>query len=236
VTDLNILLSGVVGSTAYGLAGPDSDVDRLGVYAAPTVQFHGLHPPVGKAASIVRNDPDVTYHEAGKLAALCLGGNPTVTELLYLDSYETTTRLGLELVEIRSAFTSARRCRDAYFGYATAQLHRLLTTGQFQSKMRKRVEKHARHLLRLLDQGYELYSTGTLTIRISDPDRYLSFGARVAEDHGNARAALAEAEAKFDAARSPLPEVPDEARVEAWLLDVREAFFQPTGERPVQQG
>ncbi|MFE6988388.1 DNA polymerase beta superfamily protein, partial [Streptomyces pharetrae] len=27
----NILLSGVVGSTAYGLAHEDSDVDRLGV-------------------------------------------------------------------------------------------------------------------------------------------------------------------------------------------------------------
>ena len=31
-----VLLSGIVGSTAYGLAGPDSDVDRLGMYAAPS--------------------------------------------------------------------------------------------------------------------------------------------------------------------------------------------------------
>jgi predicted nucleotidyltransferase len=232
--DLNILLSGVVGSTAYGLAGPDSDVDRLGVYAAPTVQFHGLHPPIGKAASIVRNDPDVTYHEAGKLAALCLGGNPTVTELLYLDSYEVTTPLGVELVEIRSAFASAQRCRDAYFGYATAQLHRLLNTGQFKSKMRKRVEKHARHLLRLLDQGHELYATGNLTIRVADPQRYLAFGVRVAKDPENARAALADAEAKFDATRSPLPDRPDEAKVEAWLHHVREAFLRQTTGRTVR--
>ena len=28
----------VVGSRAYGLAGPDSDVDRRGVYHAPTEQ------------------------------------------------------------------------------------------------------------------------------------------------------------------------------------------------------
>jgi predicted nucleotidyltransferase len=228
----NVLLAGVVGSTAYGLAGPDSDVDRLGAYAAPTIQFHGLHPPVGKAASIVGHDPDVTYHEAGKLAALCLGGNPTVTELLWLDRYEIQTELGADLVDIRSSFLSAKRIRDAYFGYATAQFHRLLTTGQFQSKMRKRVSKHGRHLLRLLDQGHELYATGRLTIRVCDPQRYVDFGERVAEDPEAARPALAEAEAKFDATRSPLLERPDEAKVEAWLHRVREVYFEPTNPRP----
>lgn len=40
-----VLLSGVVGSTAYGLAGPHSDVDRLGVFAVATAALHGLHPP-----------------------------------------------------------------------------------------------------------------------------------------------------------------------------------------------
>jgi uncharacterized protein len=225
VSDLNILLSGVVGSTAYGLATEDSDVDRLGVFAAPTVQFHGLHPPVGKAASIVRNNPDVTLHEAGKLASLCLGGNPTVTELLWLEEYETRTHLGLDLVDIRTAFQSAKRCRDAYFGYATAQFHRLAETGQFQSKMRKRVEKHARHLLRLLDQGFEIYSTGQLTIRVADPERYREFGRRVAENSEAARPALAEAEERFDSVRSPLPDRPDEDAVERWLHRVRATYY-----------
>ena len=222
---MNVLLSGVVGSTAYGLATEDSDVDRLGVFAAPTIQFHGLHPPVGKAASIVRNDPAVTLHEAGKLASLCLGGNPTVTELLWLDEYETRTHLGLDLVEIRTAFLSARRCRDAYFGYAKAQFHRLLNTGLFQSKMRNRVEKHARHLLRLLDQGFEVYSTGRLTIRVADPERYREFGRRVAENPEAARPALAEAQERCDSVTSPLPERPDEETVERWLLAVRAAYY-----------
>lgn len=224
---MNVLLSGVVGSTAYGLAGPDSDIDRLGMYAAPTVAFHGLHPPVGKAATVVRNNPDVTMHEAGKFAALCLSGNPTVTELLWLDIYETVTDHGRDLVDMRSAFLSAKRCRDAYFGYATGQFHRLLDTGQFQSKMRKRVEKHARHLLRLLDQGFELYSTGHLTIRVADPSRYVEFGQRVAQDCEAARAVLAEAEERFDSAASILPERPDEARVERWLRAVRAAHYRP---------
>jgi hypothetical protein len=224
-----VLLSGIVGSTAYGLAGPDSDIDRLGVFAAPTVAFHGLHPPIGKAASVVRNDPDATYHEAAKLATLCLSGNPTVTELLYLNAYEVVTPLGLELVEIRSAFHSAKRARDAYFGYATAQFHRLLNTGQFQSKMRKRVSKHGRHLLRLLDQGFELFTTGRLTIEVADPARYIEFGERVADNPEAARPALAEAEERFDSARSVLPEHPDEAVVERWLLRVRDAHYTRRG-------
>jgi hypothetical protein len=224
---MHVLLSGIVGSTAYGLAGPDSDVDRLGAYAAPTVAFHGLRPPIGRAATTVSHNPDVTLHEAAKLALLCLGGNPTVTELLWLpdDLYDVRTPLGDELIEIRGAFLSAKRCREAYFGYATAQFRRLLATGQFQSKMRKRQSKHGRHLLRLLDQGYQLYVTGRLPIRVEDPARYVEFGERVAEDPAAARPALAEAEAKFDTATSVLPEQPDESTVERWLLRVRRAHL-----------
>ncbi|HEY6115935.1 MAG TPA: nucleotidyltransferase domain-containing protein [Candidatus Dormibacteraeota bacterium] len=226
----NVLLSGIVGSTAYGLAGPNSDVDRLGVFAEPTAAFHGLHPPLGRDATHVGHDPDITMHEAGKLATLCLSSNPTVTELLWLPAelYETRTELGDELIGIRGAFASAKRVRDAYFGYATSQLKRLVETGQFQSKMRARSAKHGRHLLRLLDQGYGYYTTGQLTIRVDDPQRYLDFGEQVAADPEHARTALAEAEARFDAARSPLPDQPDEATVEAWLLRVRAHFYEAT--------
>ncbi|WP_229403566.1 nucleotidyltransferase domain-containing protein [Micromonospora okii] len=225
----NLLLCGIVGSTAYGLAGPGSDRDHLGVYAAPTVAFHGLNPPTGREATVVRHDPDATYHEAAKAATLILGGNPTATEILWLpdDLYEVRTPLGDEMIGLRRAFLSAPRVRDAYFGYATSQFKRLLSTGQFQSKMRKRQAKHGRHLLRLLDQGFALYSTGELPIRLADPQRYLDFGNAVAEDPEVARPALADAQARFDSVRSALPDEPDRAAVEAWLLRVRRAYLDP---------
>lgn len=117
----SVLLSGIVGSTAYGLAGPDSDVDRLGLYAAPTAHFHGLRPPTGRAASVVTTSPDATFHEALKYVTLALTVNPTVTELLWLPDhlYETRTALGDELIGIRGCLLSAKRVRDAYLGYAT---------------------------------------------------------------------------------------------------------------------
>jgi predicted nucleotidyltransferase len=219
---MNILLQGVVGSTAYGLAGPLSDVDRLGVYAAPTRAFHGLRLPIDRAASVVVHEPeDLTLHEARKFALLALSANPTVTELLWLPSYETRTALGAELVGIRSAFLCAPRVRDAYLGYAEQQFTRLANKGAD-----RRTPKHARHLLRLLHQGETLYATGELTVRLPDPQRYHDFGHAVAADPTLARETLDAARYRFSTIESALPDRPDEATVEAWLLRVRDVHLE----------
>ncbi|HEY2090145.1 MAG TPA: nucleotidyltransferase domain-containing protein [Mycobacterium sp.] len=225
----NILLAGVVGSTAYGLAHDGSDVDRLGCYAAPTVAFHGLHPPTGKAATWVSTHPDAVYHEAGKLAALLLKGNPTVTELAWLEDYEVRTPEGDALIEIRSSFLSARAVRDAFLGYASQQFTRISNRGDgsFSADTRKRTAKHARHLWRLLHQGTGLHLTGRLTVRLA-PEIAVEcrrFGERIeAGDLDLARKALGGAEAAFD---SPgvLPDRPDEEAAERWLRSVRAAYW-----------
>ncbi|HEX4221660.1 MAG TPA: nucleotidyltransferase domain-containing protein [Pseudonocardiaceae bacterium] len=221
-----VLLAGIVGSTAHGLAGPESDVDRLGIFAVPTLSLLGLDAP---ALSRVTVHPDVTMHEAGKAARLLLSANPTVTELLWLaaDLYEQRTDLGDELIEIRSAFLSAARVRDAYLGYASQQFRKLLgrSDGTFSSDVRNRTAKHARHLKRLVDQGLGLYTTGSLSVRLDDPESYLSFGQQAAADPDSARPMLAEAQARFDRTRSALPAEPDRDRVQDWLLRVRNAFW-----------
>ncbi|WP_047891753.1 nucleotidyltransferase domain-containing protein [Micromonospora sp. RV43] len=222
---MHILLSGIVGSTAYGLARPGSDVDRLGVFAVPTAALHGLTPP---AESHVTTKPDRQLHEARKFAMLCIGGNPTAFELLWLpdDLYEVRTELGQELIDLRSAFLSAPRVRDAYLGYARQQFHRLKERGDgsFSADLRKRTAKHARHLARLTRQGLDLYATGTLTVRVECPEWYHDFGDAVAGGHLQiASDLLAKAERNVARIKSPLPERPDTAPIEAWLRRVREA-------------
>ncbi|MFD9003383.1 DNA polymerase beta superfamily protein [Streptomyces sp. NPDC059582] len=222
----NILLSGVVGSTAYGLAHEGSDVDRLGMFAAPTEDLHGLR---GPKESHVSTAPDRTLHEAAKWCRLALGGNPTVMELVWLpdELYEVRTPLGDELIGIRASFLSGRRVRDAYLGYASQQFRKLQSRGDgsFSADTRKRTAKHARHLKRLCGQGYELYATGRLSIRVEDPESYHRFGEQVAADPAVALSLLRRFEEAFEETRSVLPEQPDEAAADAWLRRVRAHFY-----------
>lgn len=225
------LLQGIVGSTVYGLAGPDSDVDRLGVYVAPTESFHGLNPPVGKFASVVKTNPDITMHEAGKLCHLCLGGNPTVMELLWLPQYEIRTTMGQELIQIRSAFLSSKGVRDAYLGYATAQFKRLANRedGSFSSDTKKRTAKHARHLMRLCHQGFILYASGRLVIKLENPAAFRDFGDRVADgDIQSAQRLIEGYEQKFNDVESVLPDRPDREVVEKWLRRLRLYYLEST--------
>jgi hypothetical protein len=198
------------------------------MFAAPTESLHGLHRP---AESHVTTSPDRTLHEAAKWCRLALGGNPTVMELVWLpdELYEVRTPLGDELIGIRSSLLSAKRVRDAYLGYATGQFKRLYDRGDgsFSADTRNRTAKHARHLRRLCHQGFELYSTGRLSIRVDDPDAYHRFGEEVAADAMSALPLLKRFEAAFDETKSVLPEQPDEARVEAWLRKVRAHHYAP---------
>lgn len=222
----NLLLAGIVGSTAYGMSRPGSDIDRLGMFAAPTELFHGLNLPIGKRATHKRTDVDATYHEAGKYVSLLLAGNPTVSELLWLpdDLYETRTDLGRQLLEIRAAFVS-QRCKDTYLGYATAQFKRLVDKGRFPDVPVDRIRKHARHLLRLVDAGTHLWVTGELQVRVLSPRKYFDFADRVVEDPEHARGALAQAEYTFSHCPTPLPASPDVDAAEYWLHTVRDHYY-----------
>ncbi|MFD4570967.1 DNA polymerase beta superfamily protein [Streptomyces sp. NPDC058417] len=220
------MLSGIVGSTAYGLAHAGSDVDRLGMFATPTEELHGLRTP---PESHVTTAPDRTLHEAAKWCRLALGGNPTVMELVWLpdELYEVRTPLGDELIGIRHTLLGARRVRDAYLGYATQQFRKLRnrTDAAGPGETRRRTAKHARHLKRLCHQGYELYATGRLSIRVDDPESFRRFGEEAAADPEAALPLLRHYEAAFAETRSPLPDQPDETAADAWLRKVRRHFY-----------
>jgi hypothetical protein len=216
-----VILEGVVGSRAYGLAWEGSDEDRLGVFLAPSDEFFGLD----DVAETVKNPwSDEVLHELGKFCRLALKVNPTVTELLWLEEYPVLTMLGQELIELRSAFLSASYCRNAYLGYATSQFAKLKDRGDgsFSSDLRSRTAKHARHLARLLTCGFGLWSTGRLQVRLDAPQWYHDFGDKVAD--GDLQAAedlLAKYEQMFDETSTILPAEPERERVDAWLRSAR---------------
>ena len=238
VLDQEILLAGIVGSTAYGLNGPRSDVDRLGIFAAPTSAFHGLHMP--KETHVQTDPTDITIHEAAKWCRLAMGCNPTAIELVWLPQQfiELMNDWGAELRDIRACFPTATGVRNAYLGYASQQLKRLRDRGgkNFSSDTQHRTAKHARHLFRLCHQGLAFYETGRLPIRL-EPEMVRTvraFGARVeAGDIAAAEEMIKGYEQKFDRAKSPLSDRPDEERIERWLRAVRHAYWK--GESDVQE-
>jgi predicted nucleotidyltransferase len=219
-----VLLKGVVGSTAYGLAHKGSDVDYLGVFAAPTKALLSLHPPKDTQVS---KDPDTTLHEARKFVGLCLGGNPTAFELLWLEKYEVETRIGRHLISIRESFLGAHRVRDAYLGYAVQQFEWLRRENRFPNVPDPRIEKHARHLVRLVQQGLELYRTGKLTIRLDKPEYVREMGVKIAADPEVGSALVEQARHDFSGDSPALPDKASEEEAEFWLHRVRTEFWRP---------
>lgn len=212
-----LLLAGVVGSTAYGLNHANSDVDRLGVYAVNTMDLFKLAP--SEETHVYHDPEDATFHEVTKYLKLALRANPTVLELLWLDHYEVETPEGKSLVSLRDKFLGAARVKEAYLGYAMSQFKRLSERGgTFSSDTANRTRKHARHMARLVNQGHELYTTGYLTLKVSDPDWYHQFSL---ESPTHWEAWFDSARNRFENSISCLPSQPDTAAIEEWLREVR---------------
>lgn len=225
----DVQLCGVVGSTAYGLSHPGSDIDRLGVFLAPTVEVLGLGAAAAVSRSRVSTNPDVSMHELGKYCSLALAANPTVLELLYCTAYERCTEVGAELVENRDAFLSAGRVRAAYVGYAVSQARKATARAAdgrpgFSADTAKRIAKHGRHCARLLLMAEQLLTTGSLTLDVSEHRDELFAAGELAECDPDAFcAAVAVRAARIDALRSVLPEHPDVDRVEKIVVAARTA-------------
>lgn len=223
---MNIILQGVVGSQAYGLDTPESDVDRAGIFAMPTLNLFKLHQPPLREHSIVTHEPDVTLHEVHKFCHLASKCNPSILELLWLGSYEMCTSLGYSLIVIRNCFLSAQAVKGAYLGYANEQMLRLNSAKIVESlgdeQRRHKMAKHARHVARLLYQGYQLYRTSVLPVRLPNAVLIREIGEAAGDgDLDPLRRYFIGHEAKFNDNLSPLPDAPDTQVIDNWLYEVR---------------
>lgn len=213
------ILHGIGGSHAYGLNNAQSDEDHVGVMSYPTADFWGLSKP---QVSVVGHDPyDYAFHELEKFMALAAKSNPSVLEVLFLDSYlEKEDPWGDSLIDIRMAFPSRNYVHNAFIGYAEAQFRKLTSRGdgKFSSDTGNRVGKHARHIMRLLEQGKRLYTTGELVLKVEDPEYY-----RWVSDLSPDRLATEYMEkwGDFVSAESVLPEKPDWDMINEYLFNYR---------------
>ena len=220
----NIVLEGVTGSTAYGLNTKDSDIDLKGIYILPTrdVLKMGFDQ---KHTTIDSTNPDVVYHEVGKFMKLVVSGNPTVTELLYLNEYTELSPIGQMLIDNRDAFLSTKAVMNAYRGYAFSQAKRLNNRTEqgldgYDSSLKNRFAKHSRHLYRLLLQCEQLMTTGTLTVRLTPEQREECFalGEKAASEVVDY---FMERDSEIEKLSSVLPDEPDYEKLNNLLYEIR---------------
>jgi hypothetical protein len=210
------ILAVVAGSRAFGLATAASDTDRRGVYVAPTEWFWRLEKPPQHWEGPL---PEQFSWEVERCCTLALDGNPNLLEVLHSPLVERCTPLGAELREVSPAFLS-RHVHRTFGRYAYRQLTRARARRERTGEVRW---KHVVHLLRLLLSGEALLRTGELCVDVGPHrDRLLAVGRGEVTWDG-VTAWTAELSRRLDEAlpASPLPESPDQARVESWLTSVR---------------
>ena len=216
VTD-HTILAVVVGSRAYGLAGPDSDHDRRGVYAAPTRLFWRLtKPPTHLDGPL----PEQLSWEVERFCDLARQGNPTVLEVLWSPLVEKIDELGEALRSARRALLS-RRVAQTYGAYARDQLTKVASR---RARTGETNHKQAMHMIRLLLAGAHLLRTGDVLVDVSPlRDRLLAVKhGEVPFDAVQAWASSLQEDLAAAAQTTRLPDQPDLDTIDQLLVRVRE--------------
>lgn len=208
----------VMGSRAFGLATEASDTDRRGVYLAPTPLFWRFEKPPTHVEG--PRDEEFSW-ELERFCELALRANPNILECLHSPLVERLTPVGEELLSLREAFLS-RRAHTSFSRYAASQRGKLLADVRIHGAPRW---KHAMHLLRLLLSCRDLLRTGRLTID-AGPHRDRLLAVRRGEltwAEADTWMSRLITESEKALATTRLPEDPDRARVDDFLLRARRA-------------
>src|SRR3954454_11330350 len=241
------ILRATVGSTVHGLHhGGQDDRDEMAVFVEPPEYVLGLARARGIRSGLfgfehyvertkpegVRSGPgdlDLVAYSLRKYVRLALKGHPTILLLLFVpeELVQVETELGEELRALRPALLS-KRAGQGYLGYLRGQKERLLgARGQKRVNRPELVEAHgfdtkyAMHAARLGYQGLELLETGWLTLPMPEPQRSRLMAIRTGEcTFEETVEEIGEVEARLSDAlgRSPLPDEPDRAAVDGFLV------------------
>lgn len=246
VAEPNTILRCVVGSSVHGIAieGTD-DRDEMGVCIEPPEYVLGLErfeqwvyrtQPEGHRSQA--GDLDLTIFSLRKWAKLAVGGTPTILLLLFAPPL-IATPLG-ERLQANAHLFASRRAGRRFLGYLESQRQRLGgERGGNHGKARPELVaqfgydvKYAGHMVRLGFQGVEYLETGRLTLPMPEEARERCRAIRTGGVSKEASLALArELEARLSdlLTTSPLPEEPDYAAVDRFLIDAYTEHWREHG-------
>lgn len=215
-----------VGAHAYGLDEGETEEDAVrGVYLPPAELHWSLYKPQDmiEPARLAGEDghaaPDEVLWEVEKFIRLGLAASPAVLEALYTPAVVATSDLGRELRASRDAFLS-KMILTTFVGYAMSQFKKMLRGKERGEEPRAR---HAMHLVRLLLSGIQAARTGEMDVTV--PSHHTELLAirtgRMAFDEAYAWAIALQRQFEAAATSSSLPDLPDYATVNAFLVRAR---------------
>lgn len=220
----HVILRCVIGSVAYGLDRPGSDVDRRGIYLPPASMHWSVY---GVPEQLENVESEECYWELEKFIKLALKANPNVLETLYSPIVEHADPIALRLREERSIFLS-RLVYQTFNGYAMSQFRKMEADVRTQGAVKW---KHAMHLIRLLRAGIATLETGDLPVRVeAGREQLLAIrdGLVPWEEVDALRRSLhSEFERAFEQSR--LPDRPDYERANSILISARSQMARREG-------
>ncbi len=159
---MNNILKVLVGSQAHGLATPESDNDYRGVFVVPTIEILSLG-STARTTSWIEGKDDDTSWEIGHFLNMATKCNPTILEV-FLAPVISGTAEGEYLRALFPFVWNSADVMNAFIGYGLNQRKKFLDNKDV------RPSKYAVAYLRTLYQAWELLSTGTFTIKVSETE------------------------------------------------------------------
>jgi len=215
----------VVGSRAYGLETDTSDTDRRGIYLPPASQHWSLF---GVPEQLENELEQECYWELQKFLRMALKANPNILECLYSPLVEYAHPLAEELIAMRAMFVT-KKIYQTYNGYVLSQFKRLEQDIRATGSLKW---KHAMHLIRLLLCGITALREGYIPVQVpAHREQLLAIKAGKLSWEATNEWRL-DLHRQFDEAYaiSSLPELPDFAGVNRFLLSARNYASSPEWE------
>lgn len=249
-----IVLMTEVGSTVHGINLPgNDDLDFLAVAIPPLTHTLGLknfehfvYRTKAEGERSTHEDIDLTVYSLQKATRLLLAANPTVLLLLFTpnDRCPLLCQEGQALRRLSRAIAS-KKAATSFLGYIETQQERLEgRKGQMRVNRPELVEQHgfdtkyASHIVRLAYQGIEYLQHGRFTVPMHPAHQAAIRSLRSGEiSFQDAQAWINELIQQLrDAERfSSLPDEPDYADVNRFLIEAHISFWRRTGELPPER-
>jgi predicted nucleotidyltransferase len=207
-----------VGSHAFGLASEDSDDDLRGIYLPPARWQWSLK-RLPEQLEYADQTRDEVYWELEKYLRLALKANPNVLETLWTPMVLLADETAKELRAMREVFLS-KHIYKTYSGYVLSQFRRMANAYKAKGTYKP---KHAMHLVRLLYSGIAALETGEIRIDVAEHREELLHIRNDNLPFEEVKQRALELDERFQQAfeRTHLPEQPDYARVDEFLIRAR---------------